>query len=92
MADELKPCPFCGKPAQLRKTNIGYFVECSEYRHIHNAWVLDIKLKSTEEQAIIAWNTRAKENAPQATANSLESKPVINYNDSISFKRTGVNG
>jgi len=31
-----------------------------------------------------------KENAPQASANSLESKPVINYNDSISLSERNV--
>ena len=34
--EELKPCPFCGNPARIVKTNLGFGVECSVSGHIHN--------------------------------------------------------
>ena len=32
----LKHCPFCGNPARIVKTNLGFGVECSANGHIHN--------------------------------------------------------
>lgn len=56
--ETLKPCPFCGEPAHLTKTNLGWFAECSKYGHIHNAGVLGGNLQPTVRKAIKEWNTR----------------------------------
>ncbi len=56
MEDKLKPCPFCGEPARLIKTNLGWFAECTKYGHIHNSGVFEKQLQPTKEKAIKQWN------------------------------------
>lgn len=53
MSDELKPCPFCGAPADLIKGTFGYYVQCAG--ELCNAKLGDwVEVK----YAIQAWNTR----------------------------------
>ena len=56
MSEELKPCPFCGGDAEITKWHEGYFVECKKQRCGGT-----IGAYKTEEEAIEAWNTRAKD-------------------------------
>lgn len=56
---ELKPCPFCGREAEMKTfvsgrlwKTVGYFVECSVCKN-HTAMSLD------ERDVINAWNRRA---------------------------------
>jgi len=55
MSEELKPCPFCGGPAELRKTPNMYMVECANAGCGSNPDVLQI----LKQDAIAAWNCRA---------------------------------
>lgn len=53
--NNLKPCPFCGAPAHMWKTNYSTFIECSKY----NAANHQIEVSGrTEEEAAEAWNRR----------------------------------
>lgn len=63
--EELKPCPFCGGKAFLRKYYYSggepaYYVECGGVKStcsvMPSTWSYD-----TEEEAIEAWNTRKGE-------------------------------
>ena len=56
ISNELKSCPFCGSEAEITKWHEGYFVECRGHRCGGT-----IGAYKTEEEAIEAWNTRAKE-------------------------------
>lgn len=56
---ELKPCPFCGSPAELVKSGSGWYVECTSRnpavcRCYPWTGYFDIPL-----YAIEAWNRRA---------------------------------
>lgn len=55
---DLLPCPFCGGNAEISKDTIGwYFVRCKTHLcYGENAVMRFIN----EEQAAIAWNTRAE--------------------------------
>lgn len=54
----LKPCPFCGAPAHMWKTNYCVYIECKEY----NAADHQIEVSGrTEEEAAEAWNRRTPE-------------------------------
>ena len=61
MADtdiKLKPCPFCGKPAHLWRTNISTYIECSEYSpRRHQVCIIG----KTDEAAAKKWNERKGE-------------------------------
>lgn len=66
----IKPCPFCGKPALLRGSeNVGdhgpfYYVECANIKCMANC-----AGKDTPEEAIAVWNRRAYESTePTADA------------------------
>ncbi len=57
MTDEqLKPCPFCGKPANMWKTNYATYIECLEYDQWHRVQIS----ARTENQAISWWNLRSE--------------------------------
>lgn len=52
MSKELKPCPFCGLQARIRKINAEYYViTCTK-----NCVETEI---TTKEKAIEIWNKRA---------------------------------
>lgn len=59
----LKPCPFCGGPAELRKTPNMYMVECENADCGSNPDVLQV----FKHDAIAAWNRRATEQPSPAT-------------------------
>lgn len=52
----IKPCPFCGEQPEVREcpdaSSSGYFVRCPEL-------CAETSLRSTVEDAVAAWNTRA---------------------------------
>lgn len=58
--EELKPCPFCGRPARMKTTphipnGMDYTVQCTDPSccgRITKKW-------QTRETAIYAWNRRA---------------------------------
>ena len=58
---KLKPCPFCGSPADKWSWNGGTRIDCSAWdssdKHTH---YVGIGAK-TEQEAIEAWNRRAGE-------------------------------
>jgi Lar family restriction alleviation protein len=61
MTEQLKPCPFCGDAAWMKKHggifggDIGYRVECEGRCHAMTCYW------HTEAQAVDAWNTRAED-------------------------------
>ena len=63
MHDELKPCPFCGRKAQIYETNpnelgkVRYGVGCPNHR-CHIYYNYGIKVYQTIQEAVDAWNTR----------------------------------
>lgn len=65
----IKPCPFCGKPARLRGSdNVSgtpfYYVECDNIN-----CMASVAGQETPEKAIELWNRRAYESAePKADA------------------------
>ena len=56
--DELKPCPFCGERAILRRDSSGCYVKCNNgmCKVMLTTWYYE-----TEEEAITAWNRRAND-------------------------------
>lgn len=59
----MNKCPWCEKKAKVKKSPLGYFVECSKNGHIHNIGVLVLGSKAfseTEEEAIKLWNQETK--------------------------------
>ena len=50
--EELKPCPFCGGEATVRKKNSRWRVECRKCS------MRSVKWYYSESKAITAWNTR----------------------------------
>ncbi len=60
MSEELKPCPFCGKPAYMADHDCGWMVECiNEKCHIQP---MTRDAFHREAEAIKAWNTRTQDN------------------------------
>lgn len=57
MSEKLKPCPFCGSKAVLYKYHwwgTAYGIECSQCKGLIDRCL-------TKEEAIEAWNRRAKD-------------------------------
>lgn len=55
---DLKPCPFCGSPANLWRTNSRVYVQCSNFSGEHH--LVQISARD-EKSAIVTWNTRTEE-------------------------------
>lgn len=62
--EELKPCPFCGSKAILRKVATGrnrsgyeYYIRCG---NIHCPVYVHTLNRNTEDEAVEAWNMRAE--------------------------------
>lgn len=59
MSVELKPCPFCGKPAYLQggsdPKHLIYWVECTDINCMGQT-----RCMKTKEEAIALWNRRVK--------------------------------
>lgn len=53
--NSLKPCPFCGAPANIWRTNYATYIECRESDQWHRVQISS----RTEGQARIWWNSRA---------------------------------
>ena len=67
MSEELKPCPFCGKPAKWEKKFLtGGIARCSDYRCIGAFTHLSRSASSGE------WNTRPAEDALAAEVERLK--------------------
>lgn len=67
MLDKLLPCPFCGKKTELRFSYAGHredvAVNCDASDENKNKGCgAECGYSPTEEEAVKAWNTRAKEN------------------------------
>ncbi len=61
MANELKPCPFCGNEPSLNHMGSGsYSVSCSNGHHINT--------EASKDKAVKAWNTRPDTNADELEA------------------------
>ena len=58
--DELKPCPFCGRKAILRRDSHGCYIGCENgmCSVLPTTWYYE-----TEEEAITAWNRRVNDDA-----------------------------
>jgi Lar family restriction alleviation protein len=67
MADELKPCPFCGGEARLTQTGVSPYVVCERCSN-------STALHGTQELAIAAWNTRAAPEPSEADVRLEERK------------------
>lgn len=55
MMDELKPCPFCGSPAELTGECDMVWVRCSN----EDCWCQMVTRFDEPDEAIEAWNRRA---------------------------------
>ena len=67
-SDELKPCPFCGAPAEIHHASTEYelmvIVECSNLFCKARIWKgasRDMSIIVIENNAVAAWNRRAEE-------------------------------
>lgn len=58
ISDELKPCPFCGKPARIQTyTNERKAIVCG---NVNCPCFMNGNLFDTEAEAVNAWNTRTE--------------------------------
>lgn len=59
MSVELKPCPFCGGKAILKKNRYssGYYVTCLSHKC---SMIVATCQRETKEEAAEAWNRRAE--------------------------------
>lgn len=58
---KLKPCPFCGAPAFMWRTNHYVYIQCSKFNALEFSGkfhMIEVAGK-TENEAIEKWNTRA---------------------------------
>lgn len=56
-SEKTEKCKICGSHAQIVKTNLGYFCECSKNGHIHNAGIYpNAHICKSSEEAEKEWN------------------------------------
>jgi Lar family restriction alleviation protein len=65
--EPLKPCPFCGSKAEIRKvygTENEYYVECNSSRGpLEDRCIISgvgVRAFNSKDEAIAAWNRRVK--------------------------------
>ena len=56
----LKPCPFCGAKAKVKKIGVCYTIECVHDKDCF-ANILEFDIMTTKEQAINGWNNQNEE-------------------------------
>lgn len=67
--EELKPCPFCGSPAELCETkNHDYFVRCSNV----NCHARTRNFHENDVGAVMAWNDRDIEDRMRQLVQGLD--------------------
>jgi Lar family restriction alleviation protein len=68
---DLKPCPFCGKPAYIIDAgNDEYvYIQCEDN---NDNCLADMGPHNSVEEAIKAWNTRTLEDAPASQPNKRQ--------------------
>ena len=77
MSNELKPCPFCGGEADLEHYTVGSWDDPEDRYDVNCLSCLaSIESKSTEAEAIEAWNRRA-DVAKNATTPEVRTAKVI---------------
>lgn len=79
MADELKPCPFCGASARIRRIDIcdapeivRYSVGCSELECIASSIMMG-DMFETKDDAVSAWNKRSERTCTRVSSQGLVS-------------------
>ena len=78
-----KPCPFCGKPAELTENEYGAsMVECQ--------WCLARTCSHNEGLAIDKWNSRPGENALRARAEAAEAALATARAEGAAAERAAV--
>ena len=72
MASKLKPCPFCGKSAEVESFDcygyLCYGVSCHDAEDDCIGSMCDLKVYSSSENVVTAWNRRAEKTANESEA------------------------
>lgn len=83
--DELKPCPFCGAKARMKREKyfgcISYSIECTN--DVGNCIVPSSISFETAEKAVEAWNRMAKREHPE------KPKQVEKYDEEVNGTADG---
>lgn len=80
MADELKPCPFCGSKAEIQWESTQGFVSCTnEDCYATSTWFSSDDARWVTEQIVSRWNRRAEVRKPMRVIRQADF--VINLDD-----------